>query len=69
MKKDKAEDTMHILLAVVLYVLLPAVSNPRAFPTQVAVSTTPDSCCEAKVFAPGLISSGAYLASERHRRY
>lgn len=63
MKKDKAEDTMHILLAVVLYVLFPAVSNPRAFPTQGAVSTMPESCCEAKVFAPGLISSGAHLGN------
>ena len=51
---------MHIRLRIILYVLFPAVVNPCAFQTHVAVSATPDSSSEPKVFAPGIISSAAH---------
>lgn len=58
-KKGK-EDAMHILFAVILFVLFPAASNSGASPPQVAVAATPESRSEPQVFAPGIISSAAH---------
>ena len=51
---------MHILFAVILFVLFQAVSNSGASSPRVGVSATRESRSEPQVFAPGVISSAAH---------